>query len=966
MSEGDKHHVLERETELAIIEGLVESLRGGIGGVLVFEGPAGIGKTALLRSALSLARRCGVEIVSARGSELERDFAYGVARQLLEPRLTKARDRDGLFAGAAALAAPLFEPEPARRGDRAAGAGGGTDGRDSTFALLHGLYWLCANLAESKQLLLCIDDLHWADQPSLRFLAYLIHRLEGLSIAIILATRPEGDHADPGLIGEIERRTETRIVRPRALSQAGVGQLVEERLSEPVDAAFAAACHTATGGNPFLVQELASGLREEHVAPTEADVKRVQGLVPGGIKRSILLRLGRLGPDALELARAVAVLGEDAELRRVSQLNERRVAEAADGLIRAEILENARPLAFVHPIARTAVYDDLTPAERARRHGEAARPLASEGAALERIAAHLLASEPGNEAWVVDVLRDAAGRAIEKGAPEIAIGYLQRALAEAPPKPRRSRLLLELGVAEFRAGDATAVSHLEAALDSAEDEETRITSALALGLALSIAEQMEDAINVFERALSELGKSDHDLALTLEGALLAIGLLDVSTAPVVAERIEQLRRTVDDGGGAPRSVLAALSVRVAMANEPSSSVVELAERAFTPEAKVDEVAADAPYFYAACGALVMAERFDLARPLLDRSLAEARALGLAPQLSAALCFRSWLASRCGEIAEADADARLSIEACRLHSQPLVLPLAIAVLIGALAERGRFSEAEQELERSALLREEGSSVYFALLLHGRARLRLAEGRFQEALEDALACGDRLQRLLAPSPSLGAWRSDAALAKRGLGELDDARRLAADELKLARAFGASGSLGIALRAAGLVHDGAKGLELLHEAVAVLERSCARLEYARALTDFGAALRRARRRSEARNYLRPALDLGHRCGALALVERAHHELRATGARPRRVVLTGSDALTASERRVAEMAAEGLTNREIAQALFVTARTVEGHLTHVFQKLDIKSRTELRSVLSDSQKEERRRLPAGVDQKE
>jgi DNA-binding CsgD family transcriptional regulator/Flp pilus assembly protein TadD len=362
----------------------------------------------------------------------------------------------------------------------------------------------------------------------------------------------------------------------------------------------------------------------------------------------------------------------------------------------------------------------------------------------------------------------------------------------------------------------------------------------------------------------------------------------------------------------------------------------------------------------------MAERSDLARPLLDRSLAEARALGLAPQLSAALCFRSWSASRCGEIAEADADARLSIEACRLHSQPLVLPLAIALLIGALAERGRFSEAEQELERSALLQGERSSVYFALLLHGRARLRLAEGRFQEALEDALACGDRLQRLLAPSPSLAAWRSDAALAKRALGEIDDARRLAADELKLARAFGAPGALGIALRADGLVHDGGEGLELLREAVAVLETSCAKLEYARALTDLGAALRRAGRRSEAREHLRPALELGHRCGALALVERAHNELRATGARPRRVVLSGSDALTASERRVAEMAAEGLTNREIAQALFVTARTVEGHLTHVFQKLDIKSRKELRSVLSDSQKEDLRRPPAEVDQKE
>jgi DNA-binding CsgD family transcriptional regulator len=169
-------------------------------------------------------------------------------------------------------------------------------------------------------------------------------------------------------------------------------------------------------------------------------------------------------------------------------------------------------------------------------------------------------------------------------------------------------------------------------------------------------------------------------------------------------------------------------------------------------------------------------------------------------------------------------------------------------------------------------------------------------------------------------------------------------------LARAFGAPRALGCALRGAGLVVGGDAGIAYLREAAASLAESDAPLEHARALTDLGSALRRLGQRSEARAPLRRGLELAHRCQAAALATRARTELLATGARPRRPALSGVDALTASERRVAQMAATGLTNRQIAQALFVTARTVEGHLTHVFQKLDLSARTELAAALPSS----------------
>jgi DNA-binding CsgD family transcriptional regulator len=231
----------------------------------------------------------------------------------------------------------------------------------------------------------------------------------------------------------------------------------------------------------------------------------------------------------------------------------------------------------------------------------------------------------------------------------------------------------------------------------------------------------------------------------------------------------------------------------------------------------------------------------------------------------------------------------------------------------------------------------------MLLLARGRLRAAQRRLDAALADMRAAGDIALRIGATSPSSLAWRSDAALVHVALGEHEPAPRLAREELDLARGFGAPRTLGVALRAAGVVVGGPEGEELLREAVVTLDGAGAALESTRALVDLGALLRRVNRRADARELLREGLDIAHHAGAALVADQAEIELRATGAKPRRARLTGVEALTASERRVAELAAQGLTNREIAQALFVTARTVEGHLTRTFQKLDLRSREDL-----------------------
>jgi DNA-binding CsgD family transcriptional regulator len=270
-----------------------------------------------------------------------------------------------------------------------------------------------------------------------------------------------------------------------------------------------------------------------------------------------------------------------------------------------------------------------------------------------------------------------------------------------------------------------------------------------------------------------------------------------------------------------------------------------------------------------------------------------------------------------------------------------------VLVLEQTDQGELDAAEQALAPLDSKAESGS-ITATMLRLARGRLRVQQGRVAEGLEDFLAVGARLTSGMVTCPAFLPWRSQAALAQLALGEREPARRLADEEVELARAFGTPRALGAAKRAAGVVAGGDRGASLLREAIDEFERGDARLERARALADLGALLRRRNRRTEARELLREALDAAHHAGAKPLARQAETELRATGARPRRIVLTGLDSLTASERRVAELAGQGLTNREIAQTLFITARTVEGHLTSVFRKLMLDSRDELPAALA------------------
>jgi DNA-binding CsgD family transcriptional regulator len=937
--------LLERDAALARIDQCLREAIAGGGSLLLLEGPAGIGKTRLIVAAGRRGRELGLTTLSARGSELERDFAYGLVRQLFEAPLVAASlsERAEFLSGAAGRAAPLFGIGPVQ--DDVAGAL-----LDPSFAILHGLYWLCANLGQRCPVLLCIDDVHWADQASLRFLHYLGRRLEELPIAVVAAARPAQPSDGPPVLAALAAEPPTEVFVLAPLSEHAVAELMRLAFGTDAEPTFAAACHEVTGGVPFLVRELLRAIAEAGIEPTAAASSRVAGLAPRAVSHSVVHRLSRLSASARALARAAAVLGEvDLRLAAgLAGLDPGTAATAADELAAAGILDEGRPLRFVHPIVRAAVEADLPPGERAGLHAAAAGCLADEGASPHRIAAHLLATDPAGDDRVVDSLLSAARTATANGAPDSAVAYLRRALAEPPSGRLRPDVLLELGFAESYAGDPQAAAHLQAALDIASAATAQVSITLALGRMLQIGGRNRESLEVFDRTRARLGATDRSAALTLEGAALGAAQFDTETADDAARRIARLRRLAEEEPDVPPSVFGTLAVAAANANEPADVVARLALRALDGAPKLLPEAVDRPpFFYHASNALAFAERYQEALSRFGGALADARRLGSLPHVLALSCYRALHHLRLGNLADAEADARVALETGpRLPG--LHAAVALAALLETLAERAEFAAAEAADKRYRLAEQFPTTMQAGWLIAGRGRLRLAERRPSAALDDLLAAGDLFAGLRISTPSIAPWRSDAALAHLALGAHAEARALAAEEVTLAQAFKGPRTLGVALRAAGLTDGGRRGIELLRQAVRALEGSGARLEHARAMADLGAALRRAGQRAESRDVLRVALDLAHRCGATALTERTRTELLAAGGRPRRPVISGLDSMTPSERRVAQLAADGLSNREIAQNLFVTTRTVEGHLTHAYQKLAITSREQLPAALA------------------
>ena len=932
--------LLERERELETVQDSLNRARAGDGTLLLIEGPAGVGKTELEREARVAAERAGVMPLEARGSALEQPFAFGVVRQLLEPVISASLSGSGLFAGAAEPAARLFEPDERH-----------SAGDDAAFAALHSLYWLVVNLADRSPLLVLVDDCQWADPESLRFLAYLAQRVEGLPIAMILAGRPpdSGDGEGASLWSEMASRPFAIALYPRPLSASAAVELVRERLGAEADEEFCRGCHTATGGNPLFLGELLRGLEAAGIAPSAAAMREVQSVGPAAISRFVLHRLAALGPAATALARTVAVLGDDSELplaAQVSKLSEDAARDVADELVRADIFARGERLGFVHPIVRAALYDDLAPGERHTRHAAAAEALAAAGAPPEHVTAHLLLTTPSGDARRVRTLRTAATGAARRGAPRAAVTRLRRALEEPPAEQERVEILTELGRYELAEMEFEAAEeHLRASLGSAADLATRAgaASTLARCAIVSGGRSAEAAADALASLAEEIWPLDAERSLELCSELLML----VSIVPRLRGGLTaQLERFQEQARGHARFEAAA---RIHVAYEQlvrgvssASVAVEEIQEALTiglpPGAEMTAG-------FLAVSTLWLGEHYEAALQLLDFALERARGEGHAARQGIIHGQRALIAIDQGSLRDAQVEAETGL--LLVDERHFVVFRLLAVAVTVHLERGELAEASELVQRGETLGIAEPRTHLDEYVVARSRLRLAQGQVRAGAADLLWLGQQLEAL--GLHWYGDWRLVAAPALASLGDRETAARLAREQLEVARRVAVPGVLGRSLRAAALANSEDERLGLLEEAVTVLESSQSRLELAYALADLGSELSRLGRRREGREAQRRAIKLADECGAVALAERARAELQAGPGRPPRRELTGRNALTAAEWRVCRQAADGRTNREIAQALFVTEKTVERHLSSAYQKLEIRSRFQLASAITD-----------------
>jgi DNA-binding CsgD family transcriptional regulator/tetratricopeptide (TPR) repeat protein len=930
--------LLDRTHELDTLAALLDGANGD-GRVGLIEGPAGIGKTRLLAATRDRAMDQGFRCLTARGSELEVEFPFGVVRQLFEP-IVASEDGKAALSGAAEPAGSVFDAPGTQDG-----------GEGSSFATLHGLWWLALNLASEGRLLLAVDDLHWCDRPSLRFLAYLVRRLEGVPIVVGATLRSTEPGTDAGLLAEIAQDHATIHVRPGPLGAATVAHLVEERLGTTAAPEFGLACFEATGGNPLLLEQLLTALATEGVEPAARNAALVRDIGPRAVSRSVLLRMRRLTPEAIAVAQAVAVLGDGADIRSIAGLaglEPGAAGEATGALARAEILRPEPPIGFVHPLVRDAVYAELPPGERALRHARAAEVLRDVGAGDEQVAAQLLLSPPSGEAWVSRLLQQTGRAAQRRGTPEGAIAYLRRALQEPPPDEHRPQLVLELGMAESLTNAPASISHLTEAFETLSDPVAKGLTANILGRALLFSGDPAAGMTVARRAYEELPEELVDLRLSLQafeliGFFFDVGnRLDLSDAPHIAGALDLDRPAPVRLG---EKMLAAIAAMYhAQAGAPAERCAALALSALEDGELIQ--ADNGLMSIAAIYVLVMCDR-DEALDAWEYALADAHRRGSLFSVSSIHLWRGFTLYRRGELAEGERSLREFMDEIDDYGYGEGAKIyGAAFLAAVMYERGDVAAAREALEqvRRPSDASNGSRFWYASELE----LLLAEGRD----DDVIARADEFAARYgwARTPIFARWRSAKAraLARRdGESARDEVLALLTEELELARGFGAPGALGTSLIMLA-EHDRERATELLEEAIAVLEDSPAKVELAKALCALGTALRLERKATKAREPLRRALELATVCGADGLADRARTELHATGARPRREALSGAGSLTPSERRVADLAAEGMTNREIAQALYVTPKTVEVHLSNAYRKLEIPGRRQLASALA------------------
>ncbi len=915
----------ERTGETASIDVALARLGDGRGSSILLEGRAGRGKSALVEYAAARGRERGVRTLVARARHLASAAPFEVLRRLLGPAVEEAGGVDALQ-GAARFAIPLFTP-----------------GADLSQGVDYGCQWLIAWLAERNPLLLAIDDAHWADGASLRVLLDVQAEISVQRVAMLIASRPVENPEVQRLLAGMAAHPDCEMLVPGALSREAVAEVVAELLGRPAPDNFVDACLKVSRGNAFYLRELLRAF--------EADVQPDQGaFVRNGtlsLRRTVSWRLGELGPDASALAQAAAVLGDGCSLHHAAELARLEEAVAVHEAARLEVASvfaHGDPVEFLHPLLRAAVEAVLPDVVSGELHARAARILWYTGEDPGAVAQHLVASPGSGDAAVSAYLCEQGQAALEAGSVAVATRLLRRALDEPAPAEQRDRILFHLGQAEHVALDlGPAREHLETALDS-EDRGVALQAACELFDVLTDTSRFADKAQLHDRALALRPYGTTEAEVILRAALLVNVAMSVDAGlkelPPELSEIDSASLSTDRD--VDRFLLVSASVyERTMQRGTTGRLMANLRRAIAslPESPDDFTDWDVRAGIEAATYLAD-DDLDEADAALHRvAPAVARLAGVRPDLQAELTHRRMVHGLVrGMFEDVLATMERAEEYTTRHR-----------LIGY--------EGTNRFIRGRLALDQGDYALAATLLSDRFGNELVYPALGALLagdaDRAAVMLDELGLSVEPGSSVRPIEAELQphlLASHVHGILGDRDRAAAEarrELEIRRRYGSATRLAEALRRCASFVPAREGVGLLEEAATLAETTPARPVLARVLASYGAALERAGNAPAARDVLYRAADLATEMGMERVLRRAQQELLLAGGRPRRARRTGPTSLTESQGQVAVLAGEGLTNREIAERLFVTIKTVETHLMAVYRKLGIRTRDELAGAL-------------------
>jgi DNA-binding CsgD family transcriptional regulator len=793
-----------------------------------------------------------------------------------------------------------------------------------------------------------VDDLQWLAPETLRALDRALGAA-GSPTVVVASVRTGVPPRDPDGLVSVRGRDETVIVPLAPLDATAVARLLAARQVAHAPA-LAEPCTTLTSGNPLLVTRLA-----EHLAtlgpdvPPDAALERASAAVLPRVARFCGAHVGRLDPDTRALVAALTVLGDDTPLWLavdVAELPRARVTVAADVLIASGLLSSRDPLRLAMPLAWRALAGAPDDPRTHALHLRAAQLLARTADGAEAAAEHLLATPAAGQAWVAEVLREAARAATEDGRHAAAVARLERALTEPLPAELQVELLVELGDGRDRGGtgDATA-AYRQALRISAEERRPPIH--LRLGRALYGAGDYRDAALELDRALAIVDAED-PLAVELLAAYVAAARFDRTLEDAAARHIAPvLDRAGPTRTPAERALLAEVALERGIRGAPRPDVVGVALRAWGDGLLLEGADHYGISLSQVAAALTWSDAFADAQHVLTAALERAERDGDLLVAATARYLRAWPRYYVGALTESEADARAALDA---SGWEMYEPSARAILGHVLLERGDHAGAQEALVLTNV-EPWRRTVPYAMLLETRARLHVAAGDLDAAATDLTEAGALLETMGNRSPFC-PWRSSLGVVRALQGDHAAARELVDTEIVQAEAIGTPRARGVALHARATVarlSGGDGAVADLREAIALLAGCDARVEQARALVSLGATLTDAGESTEARASLHEAIALAAGIGAQEIGERAGRELHRAGGRRTGARTATPGGRTASELRVARLAARGRTNREIADEIVVSTHTVRFHLAGVYRKLGISRRDEIAARLPE-----------------